>query len=79
MATVLQGNGGDAVLLSPEMAATVSLPHGIEHQLRQLRTAQAHGNPTAVAQRLVTLAAQTEAGEMILTTPIHDPGAHAQS
>jgi luciferase family oxidoreductase group 1 len=79
MAAALQGRGGEAVLLSQEDAARETLAPELDEKLQQLRATQAHGSPQTVHQRLSTVAAQTGADELMLTTPVYDATLRARS
>ena len=79
MAAALQGKGPNAVLLSAEKAADTSIPPDVAERLAVLRGTQAHGSPASVAARLAHLAALTAADELMLLTPVYDPGARARS
>ncbi|MET8804511.1 MsnO8 family LLM class oxidoreductase [Streptomyces sp. NPDC004546] len=79
MAAALAGHGGDATLPSPAKAAAHSLDPEVEDRLAQLRATQAHGTPQTVQRRLSTIAAQTAADELMLSTPVYDMEARTRS
>ncbi|MEV5174324.1 LLM class flavin-dependent oxidoreductase [Streptomyces flaveolus] len=79
LAAVLTGQGVDAVLVPPAKAAAHSLDPEVEDRLARLRATQAHGTPETVRRRLATIAAQTAADELMLSTPVYDAEARTRS
>lgn len=73
LAAALEGRGAEAPLLSPAKAATEPLSTALEDRLGQMRATQAYGTPQEVRRRLSAVASQTEADELMLSTPIFDP------
>ncbi|WP_181776964.1 LLM class flavin-dependent oxidoreductase [Amycolatopsis pittospori] len=76
---LLDGEGGDLAVPTPEQAAAHEFAPETAEILGRFAAAQAHGGPEKVVRSLETLAAATGADELMLTTPVYDAGARARS
>ncbi|WP_410601539.1 LLM class flavin-dependent oxidoreductase [Amycolatopsis sp. lyj-90] len=76
---LLRGEGGDLAFPTLRQAAAHEFAPESTELIAQFTAVQAHGGPEKAVSSLKNLAEATGADELMLTTPVYDPGARARS